>query len=118
MKFRSQSFSVRPCLLALAGYVCLGSLPSCCSHSIDGPHAPELEVPLGLIQGDRLDAQLELANLLGTNGIEFGGGGSKIFEIDVPANKLDFARSLLRRNRLVIEHIFLLSTNASRGNGH
>ena len=55
--------------------------------------------------------QRELVALLRTNSIEFAGNGSKIVEVDVPASKFDLAVSILRTNRLVKDHIFMLNTN-------
>ncbi len=70
-------------------------------------------VPLGLASGDRETAQ-HLANLLRSHDIPFSGGGSKIYEIDVPASKLGLATALLRTNPLVFEGRFLLSSNTPR----
>ena len=70
-------------------------------------------VPIGVMSGemDMASEQRELVQLLRTNGIEFGGGGSKICQFDVPAGKFDLAVSILRTNHLVMDGVFLLNTN-------
>jgi hypothetical protein len=70
-------------------------------------------VVLGVISGSRKLAQEHraLVELLETNNIPYSGGGSRMFEIDVPASKYRLAFALLQTNRLVLEHTLVLVTN-------
>lgn len=115
MKTFSQVCVARPYLVGFLRSVLVCSLAAFCSCSPSASYPEDPLVPLGTMSGsmDMASEQAELLIVLKTNGILFAGGGSRIWQFDVPLSKFDLAVSILRTNRLVKDHIFMLNTNKS-----
>ena len=101
------------CPPRLLGYALAGFVAASCSCSKPPSFTDDPLVPLGTMSGnmDMATEQAELLAVLKTNGLLFAGGGSKIWQFDVPLSKFDLAMSILRTNRLVRDNIFMLNTN-------
>ena len=101
------------CPPRLLSYALAGVVAACCSCSKHPSFTEDPLVPLGTMSGamEMASEQAELLMVLKTNGLLIAGGGSRIWQFDVPLSKFDLAVSILRTNRLVRDNIFELNTN-------
>jgi len=98
-------------LWMMVAIMCLGLHSTGCRQPNVASPKQDLMVPLGYISGDNKEGQRELVRLLKANGVPFGGIGSKVYQIDVPANKAALAANILRTNRLVLDRKFILNND-------
>ncbi len=115
MKTFSQVYVARPYMVGFLRSILVCSLAAFCSCSPSASSPEDPLVPLGTMSGtmDMASEHAELLIVLKTNGLLIAGGGSRIWQFDVPLSKFDLAVSILRTNRLVRDNIFELNTNKS-----